>query len=54
MKILIEGTEKEIERTKSVVESTCFFNSEFCSSNSPCEECANNQKLKIEYVVKDL
>ncbi|AKN32403.1 hypothetical protein Ccar_16665 [Clostridium carboxidivorans P7] len=52
MKITIEGTHEEIERAKSVIDFTCFFNSEFCNSNIPCEACAENQKLKIEYIVK--
>ncbi len=52
MKISIEGTRGEIERAKSVIDFTCFFNSEFCNSNIPCEACTEEQKLKIEYIIK--
>lgn len=52
MKITIEGTREEIERAKSVIDYTCFFNGEFCNSNIPCEACTEEQKLKIEYIVK--
>lgn len=52
MKIIVEGTREEIERAKSVIDYTCFFNSEFCNSNGPCEACTEEQKLKIEYIIK--
>lgn len=34
MKITVTGTSEEIERTKQAIESTCFFDSEFCNEFS--------------------
>lgn len=54
MKILIEGTEKEIILAKSTLKGVCLFHSEFCTVDKRCEECEKEQNLKIDYVVKNL
>lgn len=52
MKILIEGTEKEIEMAKATLKSTCLFDSEFCKPNKSCDECEREQNLIKEFNIK--
>lgn len=49
MKVLVEGTEEEIQRAKDALSSTCLFNSEFCDLYNSCEECESKQSLEIAY-----
>lgn len=52
MKIIIKGTKDEIARAKTAIESTCFFNSEFCASGLDCKDCEAEQHLEKEFIIE--
>lgn len=53
MKIIVKGNEEEIQRAKYVLESVCFFDSEFCVSGLNCNDCENEQCLEREFIVEE-
>lgn len=52
MKVIIEGTQEEIESAKDVLNSTCMFASKFCEVGLECSECEKKQQLITEFVIR--
>lgn len=52
MKIIIEGTKKEIELAKETIKGVCMFDGEFCSLFDSCNECEKKQGLVKEFIIK--